>query len=259
MTKPILLTALLLLASCAPYNLKKNLAYDQTVAERTFDYYEPTRAKQPYPTILYIHGGAWQSGDKSNGEDIADEFCRRGYAVVSINYRLAPSHQWPSQIEDCQAALAYLRSPAAAWMHLDTSRLAAFGISAGGHLASMLLLRHPTNRVTVAVSASGEGDLVNLRDQDGNLEALLGPQPWSPALLQDVSPTSFARQDAALLLVHSRGDTNVIFAHSEALLAAMQAKAADVSLEPIDGAEHSKAWKERVALIASWLDSRLHR
>ena len=89
----------------------------------------------PFPVIVFLHSGAWISGDRSGGPAIRE--AQRGYAVASIDYRLAPKFHWPAQIEDCKAAVRWLRANAARF-HLDPHRIGVFGTSAGGHLAAVL-------------------------------------------------------------------------------------------------------------------------
>jgi len=89
----------------------------------------------PFPVIVFLHSGAWITGDRSGGPAIRE--AARGYAVASIDYRLAPKFIWPAQIEDCKAAVRWLRANAARF-HLDPNRIGVFGTSAGGHLAAVL-------------------------------------------------------------------------------------------------------------------------
>jgi acetyl esterase/lipase len=89
----------------------------------------------PHPVILYLHSGGWITGDRFGGPAIRQ--ASRGYAIASIDYRLAPRYVWPAQIEDCKAAIRWLRANAARY-HLDSEHIGVFGTSAGGHLAAVL-------------------------------------------------------------------------------------------------------------------------
>lgn len=110
---------------------------DQSLAQK-LDIFLPDEGEGPFPIIFYIHGGAWQVCDKRDiqltpilrGLD-------RGYAVVSINYRLTGEAIFPAQIFDVKSALRFIK--AKAWQYgLDKSRIAAWGGSAGGHLSALL-------------------------------------------------------------------------------------------------------------------------
>ena len=98
------------------------------------DLYLPKEGED-LPLIINIHGGAFRMGGKEDGVPV--EYLALGYAVASINYRLSGDALWPAQIEDCKAAVRWLRANAAKY-GLDPDRFAAWGASAGGHLAAML-------------------------------------------------------------------------------------------------------------------------
>ena len=106
------------------------------------------RSDQPSPVVFYIHGGGWQAQDKTDIHDYLDvrAFLEAGISVVSINYRflqdandahVAPPVQWP--LEDAKRALQFLRTKAGAW-HLDKTRIATSGVSAGGASALWLAM-----------------------------------------------------------------------------------------------------------------------
>ena len=108
--------------------------------ELRMDAYLPkNRGTKLSAPLIYIHGGAWITGDKNEGpiEQDLSELLTRGYAVFSINYRLAPFSQFPAQIEDCKCAVRSLRANAAKYS-IDAKRIGVWGSSAGGHLAALL-------------------------------------------------------------------------------------------------------------------------
>ena len=99
------------------------------------DLYLPEKAARPRPVILYVHGGGWQGGDKSNGPAL--RFASKGYAVASMNYRFSQHATFPAQIYDCKAAVRWLRANARKY-GLDADHIGAWGGSAGGHLVALL-------------------------------------------------------------------------------------------------------------------------
>lgn len=108
----------------------------------TLNVYEPIPTPRSAPTVVDIHGGGWVSGDanlqpQSVDWDLEPLLVGKGWVFVSINYRLAPSSPWPAQLEDAKCAVRFLRAKAQA-LHIDPTRIAAVGASAGGHLAGML-------------------------------------------------------------------------------------------------------------------------
>ena len=258
------------------YDVTENLSYDSTIGYHgTLDVYQPTAdsVRTDRPAVLAIHGGAWRGGDKAWGEQFAEALCPFGYVVIAINYRLSsrPNGTWPAQIEDVQKALRYLRANAARF-RIDPDRIASLGMSAGGHLATMVALRDdpagPDGRVTTAINLDGEHDMTMppeqvMADFEAILTAVMGHgSPWSDAELRDISTVTFARPDVSLLTIHGAGDDNVYVAQAERITAVLQAKGAEAELVRIEGREgncHEQCWKvaRARAAIHRFLDRRL--
>lgn len=89
------------------------------------------------PLVVYIHGGAFLMGDKSEGPAERQALLDAGFAVASVNYRLTGEAIWPAQLEDLKTAFAFLRARAG-YLGLDGARIASFGPSAGGHLSASI-------------------------------------------------------------------------------------------------------------------------
>ena len=272
--------AVLLVASACgdskTYDVTSDLTYDASIGPSgRFDLYEPKAdsGRADRPAILAIHGGAWKEGTKDWGNQIAAELCPYGYVVFSIDYRLSsePNGTWPAQIEDVQKALKYIRANADRF-RVDPDRIASLGMSAGGHLATMVALRDdpvgPRGRVSTAVNLDGEHDMTMppdkvMADFDEILTKVMGhPAPWSDAELRDISTVSFARPDVALLTVHGAGDDNVYVAQAERITAVLKARGAEVELIRLEGEEgncHSDCWKRPRAreAIHRFLDRKL--
>lgn len=258
------------------YQVQRNLGYDPAIdIYGTFDYYQPTAdsVRVDRPAILAIHGGAWRGGDKAWGQQIAEEFCPYGYVVFAVNYRLSSRRNgtWPAQIEDVQNALKHIRANARRF-RIDPARIASLGMSAGGHLATMVALRDdpagPDGRVRVAVNLDGEHDLAMppgqvMDDYEGIMTKVLGhPSPWSAAELQDISTVTFARPDVSLLTVHGAGDDNVYVAQGERITAALRSTGAETEFIRLEGREgdcHEDCWRvpRARAAIHRFLDRKL--
>ena len=115
-----------------------DVAYANQSAAQKLDIYLPDKGDGPFPVIVSIHGGAWMFGDKGDVKNLHFlEGLKRNFAVVCMNYRLSDEAKFPKQIYDCKAAVRYLRANAEAY-HLDAERIAAWGASAGAHLAALL-------------------------------------------------------------------------------------------------------------------------
>jgi len=152
----------------------KDIAYAATSAAQKLDIYLP-QGSGPFPVVIVIHGGGFMIGDKANPA-LGDELLAAGYAVASINYRLAAEAKYPAQIQDAKAAVRFLRANAAKYK-LDPQRFAAFGQSAGGNLAAML--------GTSCGAAALEGAELGNADQSSCVQAVVD---W-------FGPTDFLQMD----------------------------------------------------------------
>lgn len=148
-------------------------------ADHQLDLYRPATSLAPLPTVVWIHGGGWQSGSRLQAEQARRLVCK-GYAVASIDYRLSGTAKFPAQIHDVKAAIRFLRANAAAY-GLDATRFATFGSSAGGHLASL------------AATSAGIAALEDL--SQGNASTSSAVQ----AAVAWYGPTDLGRMDAQLL------------------------------------------------------------
>ncbi|MCK9266873.1 alpha/beta hydrolase [bacterium] len=93
-------------------------------------------SKEPRPPIIYIHGGAWENGTRKSSTSIFF-LLEQGYSIVSIDYRLTNIAPFPAQLEDCKAAVRFIRANRERF-NLKTEKIGVCGHSAGGHLASLL-------------------------------------------------------------------------------------------------------------------------
>jgi acetyl esterase/lipase len=163
--------------------------------------------RQKWPVVLMIHGGAWTAGDKSYDRVHARKLAARGYCVVVINYRLAPKHKFPAQLDDCRLALSWIKSQAEE-RNLDLDRIAAWGYSAGGHLTALLALTEPQKpleaapRLQVCVCGGAPFDLTNLPGDTEVLAGVFGKTPaQAPEIYELASPISHVKKDAPPMFV----------------------------------------------------------
>ncbi|GHF53032.1 acetyl esterase [Amycolatopsis bartoniae] len=102
--------------------------------------YRPVGVRAGAPLVVNFHGGGWVLGGLDQGDWLCSHVAAgTGAVVVSVGYRLAPSHPWPAAAEDCYAALADLAKRAAEF-GADAGRVAVMGDSAGGNLAAVVAL-----------------------------------------------------------------------------------------------------------------------
>lgn len=120
----------------AGVKLLRDLHYVEGGHERNrLDLYLPEKVESRLPMVVWIHGGAWLGGSKEGCPAVF--LVAKGCAVASINYSLSQHAVFPAQIEDCKAAIRWLRANAAKY-HLDSDHIGVWGASAGGHLVAML-------------------------------------------------------------------------------------------------------------------------
>lgn len=177
-------------------------------------------------TVVIVHGGFWRARyDLSLGRPLAADLARRGYAVWNLEYRRAGAGGgWPETFEDIAAGIDLL-----AGLPVDTSRVAAVGHSAGGHLAVWAAGRarlapgvpgaEPRVVLTAVVSQAGVLALADCaRDGVGGTAALdlMGGGPRDlPEQYRLADPMAALPVAATVLCVHSRADENVPFRYSD--------------------------------------------
>lgn len=130
--------ALLLLASVAQaQNLKSNIPYTDHAHERqVLDIYSPDNARN-LPVVFWIHGGGWQTGNKTDVQIKPRVFTERGFVFVSTNYRLLPNVEMGALIWDVAKSLGWVHKNIASYGG-DPKRLFVMGHSAGAQLAALL-------------------------------------------------------------------------------------------------------------------------
>jgi acetyl esterase/lipase len=124
-----------------PYGVteKKNIVYS-SVGDRELhlDIYLPLKKEnKKFPAVILIHGGGWRSGDRSMEIPMAKQLALHDYIAVTVEYRLSPEAKYPAAIHDLKSAVRWMRANAKEY-DMDSTRIAVYGCSAGGHLASLL-------------------------------------------------------------------------------------------------------------------------
>ncbi len=204
----------------------RNLQYVEGGHERNrLDLYLPEKAEGRLPLVVWIHGGAWRGGSK---DDVpALPLVGKGYAVASINYRLSQHAVFPAQIEDCKAAIRWLRANAAKY-HLDPDHIGVWGASAGGHLVALLGTTggvkdlegnganlDQSSRVQCVIDWFGPTELTTMGEQ--------GDKPGSPVALligglvqenrekaRKASPLTYVSKDSAPFLIMHGDKDNLV-------------------------------------------------
>lgn len=155
-----------------------------------------------YPAIIVIYGGAWQHGTPDNDAAFSHYMAARGYTVVAIDYRHAPQYQFPTQLEDVQTALTFVRNHASEY-EIDPTRIAVMGRSAGAHLAMLAAYQPSAPPLRAVVNYYGPVDLTtgyydppqpDPINTQAVLRTFLGGTPEElPDRYRQASPLSYVR------------------------------------------------------------------
>ena len=240
------------------------------------DLYRPSAMPSaPMPLVIWVHGGGWRNGSKTNCP--AAWLATKGYAVASLDFRLLPEHPWPAQIEDPIAALRWLRQVSGKYGY-DASRSAAMGGSSGGHVVALwgTLPLPAEDKVKAVVDLYGPTDLLTMPPNvlsekrtradlaKANGALLLGgvvmDQPEKAKAVSALHQVS--KDDVPFLILHGAADPGVPVDQSERLHAALKAAGVESTLKLIPGAGHGgKEFDspESRALIQAFLDRHLQR
>jgi acetyl esterase/lipase len=244
------------------------------------DLYLPEKADGPLPVIVGIYGGAWMAGSKEQAQGI--RLAGRGYAVATFNYRLSGVATFPAQIEDCKAAVRWLRANAKKY-NLDPDRIGAIGHSAGGHLASLL-------GASAGVQEFDKGDNLDFSSKVHAVCAMSGPTDFlqmdghapkgaslkhNPAnspesrliggAIQEnkdkvakANPITYVGRDSPpFLLIHGEADPVVPAHQSELLNDALKKAGVDVRLHLVKGGGHGVGGKEINVMVDEFFDKHL--
>lgn len=146
---------------------------------QALDLYLPEQTRGQAPAVLWIHGGAWECGNKCPCP--VSHFAERGYAVASIGYRLSDEAVFPAQLEDCKSAVRWLRAHAAEY-GIDPARIGAWGGSAGGHLAALLGTTGRIRDFDVGVHLEQSSEVQCVVNWFGPVDFLDWGVPFSPSM-----------------------------------------------------------------------------
>lgn len=191
---------------------ERNLAYvdgaEADPVKHRLDLFLPPEGK-PFPTIVWIHGGAWEQGDKRLYDRLGARFAESGIGFAPVNYRLSPKVRHPEHVKDCARAFA--------WVHANigkrggnAERLFVMGHSAGGHLSALLALdpsylddlRVPKGAIKGAIPMSGVYVVPPLPAETKGFLRIL-PQAFGsdPEGCRLASPATFVKNAACPFLV----------------------------------------------------------
>lgn len=223
------------------------------------DVYAPERPRPTAPFVLWIHGGGWVGGSRSPCGTLG--LVAKGYVTASVEYRFSQEAPFPAQIEDCKAAVRFVRAHARE-LGIDPARIGAAGASAGGHLAALLGVAGDANAldgaggspgVSSAVQAvcdyfgptdllhfDGHGSRIVAADDASLIAQLLGgPLSTHRDLAAAASPITYVtKDDPPILILHGDADDIVPLDQSVTFDARLREAGVDSTLVVVRGVGH---------------------
>ena len=219
--------------------IHNNLAYaGDSLKRHKLDIYLPENIKGNVPLIVWIHGGAWKLNDKFADmgymKNTVKSFIEQGYAFASIDYRYSTDAIFPAQIQDCNQAISWLYANAEKY-HIDKSKIAVIGFSAGGHLASLLALSNNNKirqfsaggknipfKIKAVIDFYGPSNFlalipkVEINDPTDAVTSLFGGTILErPDMATLASPTTYVDvNDPSFLIFHGEKDESVPYTQS---------------------------------------------
>lgn len=270
-------------AQLAGVKAHRDLVYVEGGHERhKLDLYLPEKADGPLPLLIWVHGGGWQNGSKDGCPPLRGGYIERGYAVASINYRLSGHAVFPAQIEDCKAAIRWLRAHAQDY-NLDAKRFGVWGSSAGGHLVALIGTSGDVKEFDVGANLDQSSRVQAVCDYYGPTDfTVFVTTPKHESHATDSSPeakliggavmqnkdkavrvnpiTYVSKDDPPFLIVHGDKDPTVPINQSQLLFAALKQTRVSAHFHTIHGAGHggpSFAGKDISDGVATFFDQRL--
>ena len=218
----------------------------------------PAMKKGEHPAVLVVHGGAWRSGNRKQLRAYATALAERGFVCFAIDYRLAPKHKFPAQIEDCRAAVKWIRENASKYK-VNPERLGAIGYSAGGHLVSLLATtgQPPSDengnvdtRIQVAAAGGAPTDFRWFPDNGRWAEFWMGGDlSTKKAKFQAASAAAFVdASDAPLFFFNGSADELVPEAWTKACYFELKSAGVKTEFYSIPNAGHMQAAMDPTAL-----------
>ena len=271
--------------AAAPVNAQRDIVYVANGhARQKLDLFTPEKADGPVPLLIWIHGGGWSAGSKADCPPLRQSFTERGYAVASLDYRLSSDAIFPAQIEDCKAAIRWLRAHAREY-NIDPDRFGVWGSSAGGHLVALVGAsggvkafekgEQPdvSSRVQAVCDFFGPTDLLQMdahaladtrmkHDPPFSPESRLigGPIQENPDKAARANPIAYIKaDDPPFLIVHGDQDPLVPIHQSQLLFEALKKAGVSVHFHTIHGSGHGQGFGGRniADMVSGFFDKNL--
>ena len=248
------------------YRELKNIKYGNAPDnQNSFDAYIPNDLKPGAKVIVYIHGGSWSRGDKSEfPKQLIDELAgKRGYVVASMNYRLVKDtmNRFPAQIEDVKKLIEFITKNAKKYKY-NGDEYALMGGSAGAHLAMLYAYGHDAKKqVKTVIDLWGPTDLTDKSirpdgsDADKTIIRFLGEKDVNAQITKDASPALFLTKATAVptILFHGGKDPLVDVSQAKNLYKKLQDLQAPAQLEIYPEEKHGMSPASAVDVFSKML------
>jgi acetyl esterase/lipase len=230
---------------------------------QVMDVYVPAHPTASYiPVMICIHGGGWYAGGKEDFDSlkIFDTLMHRGYAIVNINYRLAPAYQYPAPLDDIDSVIAALRMNVLKW-GIDTGRICLFGKSSGAHLALQYAYTRRHSYIKAVIDCFGISDLTARQDMaprlDTQIANFLGAKYIdNRALWEQASPMQLIGTAIPTVIFHGTADDVVYLSQSAWLKDALEQAGVPYKYVTWQGQGHGftpATWQATAGISADWL------
>ena len=237
--------------SCSPVQILNGLAPSRLVADgvaygaeprQKLDIYRPSGADGPFPVVVFLYGGGWNSGDRAMYRFVGGALAGNGLVTVIPDYRIFPEVKFPSFLQDNAAAMRWIRDHIGMYGG-NSGPIFLMGHSAGAYNAAMLGLDpawlepvglHRTDLRGV-IGLAGPYDFLPLESDE--LRAIFGP----PAQLPQTQPINFVDGKAPpMLLLAGARDTTVDPSNSVRLAARIRQAGGVVEEKIYPGIDHEE-------------------
>jgi acetyl esterase/lipase len=198
------------------------------------DVYVPTEGRRPFPVVVFVHGGSWETGNKNPYAFVGRAFAAQGFVTMVVNYRLHPAHPYPAFVEDTALALTWAAEHAGDYGG-DGAKLFAVGQSAGGYNVAQAVLneRFRTPKLAGVVTLAAPLDFLPL-DSPITIKVFGGV-----ADLPETQPVAHVRADAPpFLILHGTADPLVRLKNARSLDAALRGVGGASELIIYEGVNH---------------------
>lgn len=245
-------------AEAIDFEMKEKIVYSKVDdRELLLDAFVP-ESDGPHAAVLVVHGGAWRGGNRKQLRGYAKALAEQGLVCFAIDYRLAPKHKFPAQIEDCRSAVQWIREHAKDYK-VDASKLGAIGYSAGGHLVSLLGTtgEAPSEkngnvdmRLQVVAAGGAPTDFRWFPDNGAWAEYWMGGDLSEvPDKFKAASSTAFVdKDDSPMFFFNGTKDKLVPLAWTQGCFKALKDAGVATDMHTIEGAGHLQAAQDEEAL-----------